>query len=239
VNATPLMYLSERTERELREGVSGNLRRYLTGDFSEFADTRDWTIPLSIVADLEPLTNLKAGDGADIEVFNSLLVWKSLSGLTPSLANEGRIWTRLTHLEGLEFARQRWIGDLVGPRAEKAIAAHFFGVTRTARRDDNAIGRLWWNAYIARQAMPGRHHEALKALLGRADIRLNVVERPWYSTRPKVAAAIVRTLVRMPALAASEQGFREFMKALNRRGGGVLFEVMSDGDIDVFFDACV
>jgi hypothetical protein len=233
-----LRYLSSHVFDNLRENVTINLARYLEGDFTDLAEAEGWAIPLTFEADLEPLKNLKPGLGPDVEVVNSLLVWQSLSRLPPALANEGRLWARLVHVEALPYARARWVGERSGQAAEEAINKHFFGETRTRCRDDNAIGRLWWNAYIARLAMPENHQLALKAILRTADIRSNIIERAWISSRPRVAAAIVRAILRNRLIAASEIAFRGFMKRLNRQGGGVLFEAMSDGEVDALMDAC-
>jgi hypothetical protein len=210
----------------------------LSGDFRDLAGCEGWSIPLNLDVDLKPLRNLKHDSTPDAEVLNSLLVWQCLSRLTPSLASEGRIWAQLTHVEALPYCRARWVGKRVGAAAKKSIEVHFFGETRTRCRDDNAIGRLWWNAHIARMAMPDQHQLALKTMLKTADIRSNVIERPWISSRPPIAGGIVRTLVRKPKLGSNEQGFRDFMKSLNRRGGGVLFEVMNESEIDAFMDDC-
>jgi hypothetical protein len=229
-----LTYLSTKVEQTLRASIEANLARYLSGDFSDVATDADWNIPLTIAVDLEPLFELIHEKGSAAEVANSLVVWKCLSRLTPALANESRIWTRLTHVEGLSYARARWIEGATGERAVKRIADHFFGATRTARRDDNAVGRLWWNAYVAHQAAPDHLAEALAALLKTADIRSNIIERPWISSRPALSAGIVRVIMREPRVTASEKSFRQFMKNVNRTGGGLLFEVMGIREVDAF-----
>jgi hypothetical protein len=119
-----------------------------------------------------------------------------------------------------------------------AIRLHFFGRTRTSRRDDNAIGRLWWNAYIAKQSMPDDHYAGLKALLKFADVRMHMVERPWIGTRPKLAGGILRGIHRNPDIAPSGESFAKFMRSLNKRGGGIVFEAMADDAIDSWMDRC-
>lgn len=233
-----LNYVSTPVYEGLRKGVHGNLERYLTNGFSDLVTSEGWTIPLEVEVDLTDFRKLKPETGVEAEVFNSLIVWRALSKLTPSLATESRIWTRLTHVEGLDYARARWIGNADDNSAVKAVETHFFGETRTRYRDDNAIGRLWWNAYIARLAMPDRQYDALKLLLRKADIRSNVVERAWITSRPHLAAGIVRTMERRPSLGDNEARFRVFMRTVNASGGGVLFEIMSQGEIDTFMDAC-
>ena len=174
------------------------------------------------------------------EVKNSLLVWNVFSKLTPSLASEDRIWTRLTHLEGLAFARDRWLTGKTKERstAVAAIKKHFFAGTQTKRRDDNAISRLWWNAYIAKLVAPDSQEQALKALLKTADIRQAVIERPRTASRLSLTAGIVRAMDRDPWLTKAESNFREFIKVVNKFGGGELFEVMGSEEIDALIDDC-
>lgn len=233
-----LHYISTAVYESLRKSVHENLDRYLTGSFTDVTSEEGWSIPLELEVDLGEFRNLKPDTGVEAEVLNSLIVWRTLSKLTPSLATESRIWTRLTHVEGLEYSRSRWIKGKTGPAAEKLVEAHFFGESRTRYRDDNAIGRLWWNAYIARIAMPDRQFDALKLLLKKADIRSNVVERAWIASRPQIAGGIVRVMDRVPSITETEVGFRTFMKAVNANGGGMVFEAMSTTEIDKFMDAC-
>lgn len=232
-----LSYPALRLCDELRRNVSDNLDRYLNGDFLDLADTDDWSIPLSIDVDLDPLKELSAN--AEDDVKNSMLVWNALSHLNPSLASEGRVWTRLAHVECLEYGRKRWIKATTGQDAVKKIEDHFFASTRTQCRDDNTVGRLWWTAYVAKRAMPDAHEDAVRAIWRSQDIRSNVIERPWIAIRPKLAASIVRAILNTPSVTASEAAFREFMKTVNRFGGGVIFEAMTDGDIDTFVRSCV
>ncbi|MHB1516335.1 MAG: DUF6339 family protein [Acidiferrobacteraceae bacterium] len=233
-----LRYLSEKVASELHRNVEVNLDRYLSGDFLSLEKEGGWSIKLGLEVDLEPLQKLEAGAGSAAEVRNSLLVWKALSHMTPSLARENRIWTRLAHIECLLYARARWLSGVSSGNAAEAVRTHFFANTVTRCRDDHAIGRLWWNAYIAGKAMPDDHERALGAMLKTADIRSNLVERPWVTSRPGIAAGIIRTIVRRPAITATESAFRGFMKTVNRRGGGVLFELMDERELDSFMDAC-
>lgn len=231
-----LKYLSEKVAAGLRDNIRTNLEHYRSGDFSDLVDEGGWSIELSLEADLGPLKELEGDKGIQAEVKNSLLVWKALSHMTPSLACENRVWTRLTHVECLVYSRARWLSKTSD--GEDAVRTHFFADTQTKCRDDNAIGRLWWNAYIANSAIPGNLEGALRAMLKSADIRSNVVERAWATSRPKVAAGVLRAIIQIPAVTASEDAFRKFMKTVNKRGGGVLFELMDDDEVDSFMGAC-
>jgi hypothetical protein len=234
-----LNYLSNATVDTLRETVAGNIERYRSGDFNDMMATGEWSIELDLDVDLSPLGGLDASGKPEAEIGNSRLVWKALSGLTPTLACEEGIWTRLTHVECLGFARARWLrADIDDETVVKTVEEHFFAPGLTARRDDNAISRLWWNAYVAHSVSPGPALESLDMILKKADIRSNIVERSGTASRPALTAGIVRVMRRTEWVAGHEDNFRSFMKTLNRLGGGMVFECMPEADVDAFMDDC-
>lgn len=233
-----LSYLSELKLTELREKVHQNYDRYIQGDFRDLAADNGWSIELALKVDLDLLSALDPRRGGESEIKNALLVWQTFRGLSPALATEERIWTRLTHLECLEFSRNRWLDGSSREENCKLIGTHFFASTQTGIRDDNAVSRLWWAAYIAFLAMPDNHETALTTILSKADIRLNLVERSRTGSRPVLAAAIIRAMISDKRIAQNEEGFRKFMRVMNRRGGGELFEVMSVQDLDRFVVEC-
>jgi hypothetical protein len=240
-----LKYVTTGTLADLRMKIEPNIERYVTGDFAEFSDLQDWNKETRFSIDLQLLANLDSGSGSEVEVSNSLLVWRSLSGLTPVAAREPRIWTRLSHVECLGFSRARWLKS-IGDRGKlaKKVRDHFFGDSVTRARDDHSIGRLWWNSYIASRVAAADPDvtvkDVLETFLARADVRLNTIERPGILSRPRLAVAMVRVLRDRPRLLGDENGFREFMKTMNRQGGGRLFEVpvVTNQQVDDFVAKC-
>lgn len=234
-----LRYVSTATIDTLRENVLANIQRYRTGDFMDLVPQSDWSIELPLEVDLSPLEGLDPAGTPEAEAANSRLVWAALGSLSPSLACEEGIWVRLTHIECFEYSRARWLeASMSTDEAEKAVTDHFFASTLTSRRDDNAVSRLWWNAFIANLALPAPELPALDIILRKADLRSNFVERSVTASRPVLAAGIVRVMQRNPAVSAREDNFRDFMKALNRLGGGIVFEAMSEAQVDAFMDRC-
>lgn len=233
-----LKCLSERTVSDLYNNIQENIERYKTGSFEDLATMYGWSVELQLAVDLEPLKYLEGKIGAEYEIKNALLVWQALSNLPPSMACENRIWTRLTHLEGLAFSRERWLKNLKEEHIVKSVRDHFFADTRTKWRDDNALSRLWWIAFIAAQVRSVDQKTVLEFILGKADFRLNFVERPWISSRPRLAASIIRGMMKDNWITAKEDNFRNLMKQVNKFGGGVLFEAWDDKEIDDFVIHC-
>lgn len=235
-----LLYVGQQVADELADNIFDNLSRYKDGDFLELEARGDWRIPLSISADVSALSGLKHGVSPENEVDNSLMVGKSLSELTPTVARENRVWLRLSHIECLEYSRRRWLTlSASDEKLVNEVRKHFFASTLTGCRDDHAVARLWWNHHIAKQIMPEDPGRALKVILARADIRLNFLERPGLAARPLLGRGIVCALERHDVLLKQETAFRNFMKTLNLLGAGIAFEVWNEDEVNRFMDRCL
>jgi hypothetical protein len=235
-----LKYVSAGVLDELLDGVADNLARYTEGKFDDLAAQNGWSIEAaSVDLDVDELALLKKGATTpQAEIENSLHVHAALRGMTPSLAREERIWVRLTHVECLDYSRSRWLAGKPADAIEKLVSEHFFAGTLTSMRDDNAIARLWWNAHIAAIGCPEDPEKALALILKRADIRSNFVERTRTVSRPVLARGLIRVMESDPWVTSTEDSFREFMKVMNRDGGGILFEVLGDQRVDDFMRRC-
>lgn len=236
-----LHYLSELVLEELKRKVADNLELYRSTGFSDLASQNGWNIRLEgREFDLSPLADLDLGSkGVAGDLINSKIVWQALSKLTPSEANEEQIWARLSHLEGFEYAKARWLNLESSEDVQiSSVMKHFFANGRTGIRDDNALSRLWWNAYIANLAYPENPERALELILHTADIRSNIVERPWISIRQPLLHGILTVLDHNVDM-LDESNFRSFMKCINRRGAGLLFEAMEPDEVDAFVLQCL
>lgn len=238
MSAQKLTYLDESVAAALRNTVPQNLDRYRSSGFNDLAVDLSWSNPTRIDLDPSLFANLDQYATPDKDAEAALLVWSALKDVTPSLAREGRIWTRLCHVECLAYSRARWPLNKPDDVTTKQIQTHFFGSSQTAVRDDNAIGRLWWGAYVASQALPEDHDNAVKALFRRTDTRLSIMERSSLGSRAPIVRTILKAAMDIPNVTASERNFREFMKALNRSGSGMMFELMSHDELDVFAGTC-
>lgn len=240
----PLKYLSEiRLVHLLKDGAE-NRERYRSGDFLDLSRENGWGIESSLVrVDLAALADL---DGtartAEADARNSLIVYEALQGMTPALAREERVWARLTHIECLEYTRTRWFSkgsSFDDENFDKHVRLHFFARGLTGARDDNAISRLWWNMHIATIISQSwgkddpdyiSAQDTLGYILRIADVRMHFVERSWTGARLPLSKSIVKMLKKEPWLTERGKNFNDFMKALNRDGGGVLLEAFPDGD---------
>ena len=235
---TRLLYVGQQTADFLSDNVAEHLDRYMVSGFGDLEAEGDWRIPLSVQVDLELLSGLMPERGQEAEVRNSMLVGRALAKLTPSLARENRIWIRLSHIEGIEYSRRRWVADVPEAKLAQAVRVHFFAPTWTGCRDDHAISRLWWNHRIASMLMPEAPEDAMTLMLSTADIRANFIERPRVGTRLPLARGIIGELRDNEPLRTSEFRFRQFMKLLNAQGAGQYVEVWSAQKINEFVRKC-
>jgi Family of unknown function (DUF6339) len=240
--AAQLKYLSDNALAQLKAKLADNVANYRTGGFAGLADDPGWNIGLGIEYDdalLATLDRSKPRAVAQIDLANSRIVGKALTNLSPTLANEERIWVRLSHVEAFAYARDRWIGGATEAATPKLVEDHFFAPGQTAIRDDHAVSRLWWNYHVARTCNPDNPDEALDLILKTADIRSNFVERIWMTSRRNIASAVLALMKSELWITDAENNFRRFMRALNKLGGGIVFEVLDADDIDHFLQDCV
>jgi len=233
-----LSYFSGMALDALRNGIGENLTCYSADGFGDFLNEPDWTVGLGLEVDLGPLADLDPSGTPLAEIENSKLVWRALSGIKPSLAYEEGIWARLTHVECLDYSRKRWLKGIEDEgKLKSAIEKHFFAVNLGGRRDDNALSRLWFNGYIASQ-IERDELSALDMILKRADSRLSFLERSLTVSRPALASGVVRATERHEWINSTQDSFRDFMKVLNKLGGGKVFEVMTEVEVDEFLTNC-
>lgn len=234
-----LKYLSESSLRVLRSDVMKNIELYRAGDFLESSFSNGWCITSETVrVDSDKLSKLDGSGGASADIENSIIVYEAFDGMTPALAMEERVWTRFTHLECLQYSRDRWPIKGEEQKQTENVLKHFFAPGRTGVRDDNAISRLWWNMHIAKIADPGNPLSALRLILKSADIRMAIIERPNTAARIPIIRGLMRTMQNNIWITSAEKIFRQFMVELNRDAGGVLFEVLPDAEVDAVMLQC-
>lgn len=229
-------YFSTQVAADLWKFRQENIAKYMSGDFDQEISTIGATMELPITGDLDSLKEL---DDAATDYESAKTVWRALGNLTPALARENRIWTRLCHGEGLGYARKRWLEGKQPDKLVDQIGLHCFAKTLTACRDDNALSRLWWSAFIANKFAPDFPEDALSLLLKKADIRSNFVERTWMTTRGCISKALLRAMRDDPWVTEREENFRESMKALNMIGAGLALEVLDTQQVDSFVKRAV
>jgi hypothetical protein len=222
---------------KLANDVSDNLHLYLESGFAELSKEPGWLLETDAAEWDSSIANKLMADGSpESEIANSLLIYEALPGMTPAMARDERIWTRLCHIDCIDYVRSRWLKP--GANLQSRIMAHCFATGLTGCRDDNAIGRLWWNAHIAKLAIPDNVEVALRRLLARANIRLQIIDRADTAFRQPLIAGIVRKLAD-PWFETNDAAVADFGFEVNRASGGVIFEALTEAEVDKHLEYCL
>lgn len=233
----PLKLLSMGIVEKLTNDVPANLNRYASGDFTDLGKESGWAIETNVCQwDDSVAAKLSPESTPEAEVKNSLLVYEALPGMTPAMARDERIWARLCHVECLNYVRARWFKP--GVSLESRVRAHCFATGLTGCRDDNAIGRLWWNAHIANLANPDDIEFGLNRLLARANIRLQIFDRADTAFRQPLIAGVVRILGDS-WFSTYDAAIADFGFEVNKASGGIIFEALSESEIDAHLAYCL
>lgn len=234
----PLKLLSQAVVDRLASEIERNLERYRVGSFADIEKENGWAIESRLVTwDPAVAGKLDPSGTPEAEIRNSLLVWNAFPGMTPALAREERLWARLTHVECLAYARARWLQN--NDKDPSMVRIHFFANGTTGCRDDNAIGRLWWNAHVASLASPGDMELGLRRLLARANNRMQIIERADTGFREPLVRGLVRMLGAEPWLNVDDRAIADFMVEVNKRSGSVVFEALDDAGVDDHLRRCL
>ena len=168
---------------------------------------------------------------SDTDAENALIVYNSLSDLTPHQASIERMWVYLCHSDCRQYVAARWLNRQ--PDNEEAAVRevwnHFFAGGNRALIRDNGVSRLWWLGKIAHDVAPDDPRGFLTVLLHRQDVRSALIERPSVSMNRELLRGIYAVMrehwVTGGAL-FERDAFRSWMVALNRRGGVVLLDAL-------------
>jgi Family of unknown function (DUF6339) len=230
--------LSAAVLEKLAKEIEQNTERYKTGDFKDLSVGTGWEIETKL-AEWDPsiASSLDASGTPEAEATNSLIIYSGLRGMTPALAREERLWAKLCHVEFLDYARKRWLSE--EQNIVRDVGLHFFANGMRGCRDQNAIGRLWWNGHLAALANPGNVEEGLKQLLARANIRLQIMDRAEAAFRQPLVRGIFRLLENETWFSSYDPAIAHFMFEVNKRSGGLIFEALDDSMIDAHLFECL
>lgn len=235
-----LRYFTASVVDELRGDIAGRLDWYYQPSKD---DARKWVKPREAIRD----TDIGIGNvGGQLEIGpqphrddsgNAITVYQALHELTPHQASDERLWTYLAHTEGAEYVAARWLNERPADDAKAAqkVRNHFFAQGNRALIRDNGISRLWWLGFIAHNTDPQDPGRFLEILLHRQDVRSALLERPAVSTNPRVLRCIYDVMLehwKNGGDLFQRDPFRRWMVNLNRRGGVVLLDALSDGQLD-------
>lgn len=177
----PLTIFPHAYVRKLRDDLGANLAKY--GDRKVWA-ARAPGMKVDLSTRVEPAgpLDLELPDGDDLKDFkNAVRVFEALPALTPRQARDPRLWTRLAHVECWAYMRKRWDAmkhTADTGKAERYVLQHYFVAQSQSRALlRHGIARLWWYAYLTRDANRSDPYELTRVLLSSLDIAQQLLER--------------------------------------------------------------
>lgn len=231
--------IKESVVRDLFNSVPEKLNIYREGSFDSLLTDTSLFIASTCVLDEQLASEITCSENDDNEVGACLAIAKGLCGMSPYLARDERLWTRLTHVEFLDYSRTRWPIPDDDEKAVLHIRKHFFARGSRGIERDNAISRLWWMSTICARVQNLSLQQALEAFLYQSDVRANIIERPTTSQNPNVLSAVINKLhesyVGDKALFDRDK-FRGLMKSLNIEGGVRLLEALDAEEIEAVIE---
>ena len=168
---------------------------------------------------------------------NALVVYNALRELSPHQASIERMWVYLCHFDCPQYVSARWLKQRPddNEQAVREVLNHFFAAGNRGIIRDNGVSRLWWLGKIAHDVDPEHPGEFLTILLHRQDVRSALIERPSVSMNQQLLRAIYTVMREYWANGGKlfeREAFRNWMIALNRRGGVVLLDALPDNALD-------
>lgn len=239
-----LRYFTETSVDELRDCVQDpeRLEWYYSGTRS--VTTPKW--PESRLSSVESRSiTLKIEDANERpgvrDAENARLVHDHMSSLSRHQAAEERLWVYLCHVECADYLRTRWLRQRPTETEEAVsrVLQHFFVRGARGLIRNNGISRLWWLGKMAREADAESPEKFLEIVLHRQDVQSSLLGRQSVSHNVKVLRAIHEVMkVHWDDGRALFQRdrFRAWMRAINRRGGVVLLDSLSESGLRRLLD---
>ena len=173
----------------------------------------------------------------ETDAANALVVYEALRKLTPHQASIERMWVYLCHFDCPSYVSERWLRRDIQDEelAVREVRNHFFATGSRGLIRDNGISRLWWLGKIAHSIGPDNPGEFLALLLHRQDVRSALIERPSVSMNQRLLRAIYAVMREHWGNGGAlfeRTTFRNWMIALNRRGGVILLDALPEATLD-------
>lgn len=229
---------------ELRDKIEQNMERYLSGNFDDIL-LPDYVIPVKETEiDLELIKALNPISGGEVDVENSLIIYKAIKGINRYLARDERLWVWLTHSVCLDYARKRWLAKTTdNEKLKSLIRDHFFAAGARGFERNNAIACLWWWAEIVSHYPHADLKTALQVFLHQTDVRASIIERPTSSQSafPSIMNILIEKYNSDERIKffKREKGnsatYRRWLGEINRYGGTKFYEAMPEPEVTSLF----
>lgn len=234
-----LRYLTEDSVNRIRHNIRNCLDWYYApiNEYEEM-DTNDIRTARTIsVGNLNDVALDQEGPGADAA--NAIKVYHALRNLKPPDAADERLWVYITHRIWPRYSSSRWLKSRPDDsgKAIRQIETRFFAKSNRVLVSRNAASRLWWLGKIAYDVDRNDPRRFLDLILQKQELGMTLIERPFLSYNRKVLKCIYEIMATHweasgpQAQLLHREIFRQWMNSLNRLGGIVLLDALSDSQL--------
>jgi hypothetical protein len=168
---------------------------------------------------------------------NCKIIYEIFKDLTPSDANDERLWVRLTHDHCHKYIVKRWMTASNGKiKSKDVIKERFFFKGRSQNaRVRNGISRLWWIAFLTIQHNEINEEERwkyTKAICESQDFITSILERTL-GTYQNVRFAILEYYIENKESFGNSKSkkIQKLIRDLNNFGGVNLLPLMTKEDV--------
>lgn len=153
---------------------------------------------------------------------NCKLILQFLPDLTPAQATDERLWVTLCFSEFKNYANERWpFRSADEAKLQSHISNHWFANGVRGRMRDNAISRLWWMGYMAKNIPEFSLEKVFDILFFNSDYRSSLLERNSTANAINVTTAILKITdeAYTSGIPFKRDSFRSFMSKVDTLGG--------------------
>lgn len=234
-----LCYLKGNALDTLKSSLTTTFEKYLTerdnswvndvcgeNPFVKFRDVPDF--------ELEPLdADLDIGE---IDFRNSKILYKNLYFLTPRQAADERFWVGFCHGAFYDYVRRRWGYDKInnlsgvdkGETIKRILNRFFFDGGSREKLLTNTLSKYWWTGHIfSREALD---------ILGSKDFYtklFSIVSRSFIGNKilRNGFVKFLRYFKDRGTTLEIDKHIRPAMSELNKRGGAIVLDCLTEADI--------
>ena len=178
----------------------------------------------------------------DAKVAN--IIFEALPGLTASDACDERLWVTLAHGTFHDYVVSRW-GKSLKPSGDeialkKFFVNHILVAGARSRWRNQALSRLWWQAFYVKSLGVSDESEILKLMLTNTEFSGQVLGKPSIGTSVPLARALLKVSFNVfvkEGQVFDRAAFRKFMKQVDLLAGRRLLTSLPGNDLEVEFDA--
>jgi hypothetical protein len=179
--------------------------------------------------------NLKIDSSGIYDFENAKFIFEALEGLTPTDANDERLWVRLTHEHCHKYMVERWMKGKEERTLKNIIERFFLTGSGQQARVRNGIARLWWIAQLTVQQSEQNEENKwkyTKVICESQDFITSILERTM-GTYPNVRFGVLDFYIENKNAFESSKSkkIQQILRDLNNYGGVTLLPLLTKEEV--------